>query len=95
MDVFWFGLGVLQVGFGALVLAALLTWRGEHLWPAPGRPLGALPALLALALFAIATTLMVRVWDAEFSRYLGTGSLMLAALAVLAVTFARARRQEP
>jgi 4-hydroxybenzoate polyprenyltransferase len=94
LEVFWFVLSATQVAFASLVLAALITWRGEHLWPARGRALAPWPTLLAAALFALAFAAMLRVDDVEFSRYLGTGALMLVGL-VVAVTLARRGRAGP
>lgn len=92
MDAFWLALGAVQVGFSAYVLAALLTWRGERLWPAAGAPLATGPALLAAALFVALLLTMVNVADAEFSRYLGSGSLMLVATGVFVSALRRSRR---
>lgn len=91
MQTFWFLLSTLQVGFAAYAFAALVSWRGERLWPAPGRPLMPLPALLAVLVFAAAVVAMVRVGDVEFSRYVGTGALMLVALTVFVMLWWRGR----
>lgn len=91
MDGFWLALGAVQVGFAAYVLAALLTWGGERLWPGVGAPLATAPSLLAAALFVVLLAAMVRVGDAEFSRYLGTGMLMLVATGVVVSALRRGR----
>lgn len=92
MQTFWFLLSALQVGFAAYAFAALVSWRGERLLPAPGRPLLPLPAVVAGLVFVAAVIAMLRVGDVEFSRYVGTGSLMLVALAVVTMLLWRGRR---
>ena len=91
MQTFWFLLSAVQVGFAAYAFAALVSWRGERLLPAPGRPLMPLPASVALLLFAVAVVTMLRVGDVEFSRYVGTGALMVVALTVLGMLLWRGR----
>lgn len=85
MQVFWFALSAAQVGFATLVLAALLSWRGEHLWPTRGRPLAPAAAGLAGVLFVLAVAAMVSVGDVEFNRYVGTGALMLVGFGVVVI----------
>lgn len=91
METFWFVLSTLQVGFAAYAFAALVSWHGERLWPAPGRPLRPLPSVVAVAVFSAAVVAMVRVGDVEFSRYVGTGALMLVALTVFVMLLWRGR----
>lgn len=91
MDGFWLVLGALQVGFSSYVAAALCTWRGERLWPGVGAPLKTVPALAAVAVFVVLLVAMVRVGDAEFSRYVGSGTLMLVATGVFVAALRRGR----
>jgi hypothetical protein len=91
LELFWFALSTVQVAFAAYAFAALVSWRGERLWPAPGRPLRALPAIAAGCLFALAVFTMLRVGDADLSRYVGTGALMLVAVTVFVMLLLRGR----
>jgi len=77
---FWMVLSALQLTGAAYVVAAVATWRGERLWRVPGPPLGWLATLLALAFVAAGVAAIVAVDDVEFSRFVGTGALMVAAL---------------
>ncbi len=91
MQTFWFLLSTIQVAFAAYVFAALVSWRGERLLPAPGKPFSPLPSIVAVILFALAVSAIVRVGDVEFSRYVGTGTMMLVALAVIVLLIWRGR----
>ena len=90
----WFLLSVVQLGAAAYAVAALLSWRGARLWPAPGRPLGTVSALVTGGLFVVAVVSLWQVRDVEFSRYVGTLSLMLASIALVAVLLARGERTD-
>jgi hypothetical protein len=79
----WFVLAVVQLAVAGYALAAAATWRGERLFPAPGRPLGRVPVVAAATAVAAATWFLAWVRDSEFSRYLGTGALMIAAIVLL------------
>jgi len=94
MEVFWFALSAVQVGFASLALAALLSWRGERWWPARGRPLAPAAVVVAGVLFGLALVAMVRVGDVEFNRYVGTGAMMLVGLGLF-VTMVRRGGSEP
>jgi len=91
LEGFWFALATVQVAFAAYAFAALVSWRGERLWPAPGWPLRARPLIGAGSLFTLAVVAMVRIGDADVSRYIGTGALMLVALAVFVMLISRGR----
>jgi hypothetical protein len=91
LEGFWFALSTVQVAFATYALAALVTWRGERLWPAPGRPLRAAPSIVAGGVFVVAVLVMARIGDADLSRYVGTGALMLAAIAVVVTVLVRGR----
>jgi len=91
LEGFWFALATAQVAFAAYAFAALVSWRGERLWPTPGRPLSALPTIAAGGLFALAVVAMVLIGDADVSRYIGTGALMLVALTVFVMLVGRGR----
>lgn len=77
---FWMGLSALQLTGAAYVVAVVTTWRGERLWRVPGPPLGWPATLWALAVVAAGVAAIVAVDDVEFSRFVGTGALMLAAV---------------
>lgn len=94
MEVFWFALSAVQVGFATVALAALLSWRGERLWPARGRPFAPAAVILAGVLFVLAVAAMVSVGDVEFNRYVGTGSLLLVGLGLF-VSMVRRGGSEP
>lgn len=82
---FWLVFSAVQFAGAGYVLAAVLSWRGARFRPAPGHPFRVLPtALIAVACLA-AVVAMVSVGDVEFSRWAGTGGLMLASLASLFV----------
>jgi len=91
--VFLYGLALLQLLLAGYALAAALSWRGERLWPAPGRPLGRVPAAIAVLAVAVAAVLILWVGDLELARYLGTGAVMLAGLLLLALLLRRQARQ--
>ena len=91
LELFWFALSTVQVAFAAYAFAALVSWRGERLWPSPGRPLRVLPTIAAGLIFTLAVVVMARVGDADLSRYVGTGALMLVALAVFVMLLLRGR----
>lgn len=61
MQLLWLSLTTHQVAFAAYVFAALGSWRGQRLWPAPGTSLSPLPATSAVILFALAVTAITRV----------------------------------
>lgn len=81
----WFALAVVQLVVAGYALAAAATWRGERLFPAPGRPLGRFPFVAAAMGVGAATWFLAWVRDSEFSRYVGTGALMVAAIVLLAL----------
>ncbi|MDF1521373.1 MAG: hypothetical protein P1P87_00960 [Trueperaceae bacterium] len=82
---FWLVFSVLQLAGAGYVLAAVLSWRGARFRPSREHPFAVLPtALIALAWIA-AVVAMVAVGDVEFSRWAGTGGLMLATLGSLFV----------
>jgi hypothetical protein len=81
----WFVLAVVQLAVAGYALAAAATWRGERLFPAPGRPLGRVPVVAAAMVVAAATWFLAWVRDSEFSRYVGTGALMIAGIVLLAL----------
>jgi len=91
--VFLFGLAFLQLLLAGYALAAAWSWRGERLWPAPGRPLGRVPVAVAVLAVAAATALLLRVGDLELARYLGTGAVMLAGLLLVALLLRQHARE--
>ena len=76
----WTALSALQVAGAAYVVTAVVTWRGERIWRAPGRPLGLVATLLGTAVAAVGIAAMVAVNNVEFSRFVGTGALMIGAV---------------
>ena len=81
----WFAFALVQLAVSGYLLAAAATWRGERLFPAPGRPLGRVPAVAAGIGVGAAAWFLAWVRDTEFSRYVGTGALMVAAIVLLAL----------
>lgn len=93
-NLFWFLLAVVQLSVAAYALAAALTWRGEHVWPAPGRTLGVVPTTFAALLLALVVAFLAWVGDTEFSRFFGTGGVMLASLALVVLVLRHERRTD-
>jgi hypothetical protein len=91
---FWFLLSLLQVGVAFYALLAALHWRGVRLWPTAAAPFGLLRWGSVAALMGLVGGLLWRVGDVEFTRWVGTGSLMLAALLVISVLMLRVRSEE-
>ncbi|MFU8888733.1 MAG: hypothetical protein ACNA8N_09050 [Trueperaceae bacterium] len=89
----WFAFAMVQLAVAGYALAAAATWRGERLFPAPGRPLGRVPAVAATIGVAAAAWFLAWVRDTEFSRYLGTGALMIAAIVLLALLLRQHARE--
>ena len=81
----WYALALVQLLVAGYAFAAAATWRGERLFPAPGRPLGRVPVALAAVGVGAAAWFLAWVRDSEFSRYVGTGAVMLAAIVLLAL----------
>jgi hypothetical protein len=82
---FWLVLSTVQLVVAGYVLAAVLSWRGARFRPAPGHPFAPVPtALVAVAVGAVVVAL-VAVGDVEFARWMGTGGLMIVAIASLFV----------
>jgi hypothetical protein len=82
---FWLVLSTVQLVVAGYVLAAVLSWRGARFRPAPGHPFAPVPtALVAVAVGAVVVAL-VAVGDVEFARWVGTGGLMIVAIASLFV----------
>jgi len=81
----WFAFALLQLAVAGYTLAAAATWRGAHLFPAPGRPLGRVPVVVASVGVAAATAFLAWVRDGDLSRFVGTGAVMLAAIVSLAL----------
>jgi hypothetical protein len=82
---FWLVLSTVQLVVAGYVLAAVLSWRGARFRPAPGHPFAPVPtALVAVAVGAVVIALVV-VGDVEFARWVGTGGLMIVAIASLFV----------
>ncbi len=90
----WFTVALLQLALAGYAFAAALSWRGERLWPAPGHPFGRVPAALATLGFVVFAGLLLWVGDSEFSRYLGTGSMMAVAIGLIALFLRRQAREE-
>jgi hypothetical protein len=88
---FWFLLSLLQVGVAFYLLLAALHWRGARLWPTAAAPFGLLRWGAVAALIGLVGGLLWRVGDVEFTRWVGTGSLMLAAPLVIALLMWRVR----
>ncbi|MBW6454651.1 MAG: hypothetical protein K0A98_02095 [Trueperaceae bacterium] len=89
----WFAFALVQLAVAGYALAAAATWRGERLFPAPGRPLGRVPAVAATIGVAAAAWFLVWVRDTEFSRYLGTGAMMIAAIVLLGLLLRQHARE--
>lgn len=87
---FWLVFSAVQLAGAGYVLAAVVSWRGQRFRPAPGHPFAIVPTV-AIAVVVVATVAaMVAVGDVEFSRWAGTGGLMLATLASLFVLLRQA-----
>jgi hypothetical protein len=81
----WLVVATVQLAAGAYLLAAVWSWRGARFLPAPGHPFAVVPtALLAVAWVAVVALLMA-VGDGDFSRWVGTGGLMVAAFVLVFV----------
>jgi hypothetical protein len=89
--VVWFVWALLQVAVATYALQAVVRWRGERIAPAEGERWG-VALLLPLVAAAVAAFFIVRVDDVEFARYLGSGALAVAAVALLAALLRRATR---
>jgi asparagine N-glycosylation enzyme membrane subunit Stt3 len=89
----WFTVALVQVALAAYAFAAAVSWRGERLFPAPGHPLGRVPAAVAALGFVALAGLLMWVGDSEFSRYLGTGSMMVVAIGLIALLLRRQARE--
>jgi len=92
MELFWLLLSALQVAVASFLVGALLSWRGVRFWGKPAEPGAWLPWGLAFLLGAPAAAAMMAVGDAEFSRFVGTAALMVAALVVLSTLLLRQAR---
>ena len=90
---FWFLLSLLQVGVAFYALLAALHWRGAQLWPTAAAPFGPLRWGLVVGVVGAVAWLLWGVGDVEFTRWVGTGSLMLASLVVIALLLWRLRRE--
>ena len=82
---FWLVFSILQLAGAGYVLAAVLSWRGARFRPAPGHPFAVVPTALIAVAWLVAVVAMVAVGDVEFSRWAGTGGLMVATLGSLFV----------
>ena len=81
----WFVVSTVQLAVAAYLLAAVLSWRGARFRPAPGHPFEVLPtALLAIGWIAVVAA-MAAIGDGDFSRWVGTGGMMLAAFVLMYV----------
>ncbi len=81
----WLVFAAVQLAVAGYLLAAVGSWRGARFRPAPGHPIKVVPtALLGVAWVAV-VAVMVAVGDGDFSRWVGTGGLMLAAFVLLFV----------
>jgi hypothetical protein len=89
----WFAVAAAAARARRLRLAAAVSWRGERLFPAPGQPLGRVPVVVAALGVAGASWFLAWVRDSEFSRYLGTGALMIAAIVLLALLLRQHARE--
>jgi hypothetical protein len=85
LGAFWLVFSAVQLAGAGYVLAAVVSWRGARFRPAPGHPFAPLPTALLAVAWVAAVAAMVAIGDVEFSRWAGTGGLMLAALASLFV----------
>jgi len=85
LSTFWLVFSAVQLAAAGYVLAAVMSWRGARFRPAPGHPLRAVPTALVATAWLAAVAAMVAVGDVEFSRWAGTGGLMLATLVSLFV----------
>jgi hypothetical protein len=90
----WFAVALLQLALAGYAFAAAVSWRGARLWPAPGHPLGRVPAAVAALGFVALAALLLWVGDAEFSRYLGTGSMMVVAIGLIALLLRQQARED-
>ena len=90
---FWLVFSAVQLAVAGYVLLAVLSWRGARFRPAPGHPLAALPAVVLAAVWLALVAAIVVVRDGEFARYLGTGGLMVVAVASLLVLAREDRRR--
>ena len=85
LSAFWLVFSAVQLGGAGYVLAAVVSWRGARFRPAPDHPFALLPTALLAAVWVAVVAAMVAVGDVEFSRWAGTGGLMLATVASLFV----------
>lgn len=88
---FWLVLSTVQLVVAGYVLAAVLSWRGARFRPAPGHPFAPLPTVLVAVAVGAVVFALVAVGDVEFARWVGTGGLMVAAIASMVVLL----RQQP
>ncbi len=77
---FWLILSSVQLIGATYLLAAAATWRGERFWRVPGRPLGLVPTVLGFLIAGAGVAAMIAINDVEFSRFLGSGALMVCAV---------------
>ena len=82
---FWLVFSTVQLAAAGYLLAALLSWRGARFVPAPGHPFKVVPTALLGVVWLAVVAAMLAVGDGDLARWLGTGGLMLAALALLFV----------
>lgn len=91
---FWLFFASAQLAVAGYALLATLRWRGARLWPTREAPLEA-PLWLGLGLMVgLASWFLWRVGDVEFTRWVGTGSVMLVTLSVLTLLLRRVAREE-
>lgn len=89
---FWLVFSAVQLAVAGYLLAAVLSWRGARFRPAPGHPFARVPTALLAVVWVAVVAGMVAVGDGDLARWLGTGGLMVAALALLVVLL---REHEP
>lgn len=83
----WLVFSAVQLAVASYLLAAVASWRGARFRPAPGHPIKVVPTALLAAAWVAVVAAMVAVGDGDFSRWVGTGGLMLAAFVLLFVLF--------
>ena len=75
----------LQLVVAGYLVVAVASWRGARFRPAPGHPFALVPTVAVALAVGATIAAMAALGDVEFSRWAGTGGLMLAALASVLV----------
>ena len=81
----WLVFSAVQLAVAGYLLAAVLSWHGARFRPEPGHPFAVVPAALLGMTWVAVVAAMMAVGDGDFTRWVGTGGLMLAAFVLLFV----------